>query len=327
MKKYLANALCFLLILAVFGFLDHTHAKSAPLIIPLTPDLQGLPPGKTGATIRYGFELLANTPDYIGPKGSVGPYTKSRMSCRNCHLDVGMRPLGNSWLDTHALYPQYRDREGMVQTLAERTNACIVHNLQGKPLPENGPEMKAILLYYRWLGRDRPILAKDPNQRMVSLPLLSRAANPSTGKEIFTNRCSSCHGNDGQGRLSVNKLTYIYPPLWGKESFTMGASLSRLSLMAKFIKGNMPYGVSATNPGLSDEESWDVASYLLSQSRPAWIGGRAFPNLAEKPFDFPFGPYADQFSQQQHALGPFQPIIDFWSVTQGERAQESSSGI
>jgi thiosulfate dehydrogenase len=30
--------------------------------------------------------------------------------------------------------------------------------------------------------------------------------------------------------------------------------------------------------------------------------------LATKPFDYPFGPYADTFSVAQHKYGPFEPI-------------------
>ncbi|TRZ75539.1 MAG: cytochrome C, partial [Chitinophagaceae bacterium] len=30
---------------------------------------------------------------------------------------------------------------------------------------------------------------------------------------------------------------------------------------------------------------------------------------ATKPVDYPFGPYADTFSEQQHKFGPFEPIV------------------
>ena len=71
-------------------------ASPSPTLLPTTPELTDLPPGKVGAIIRYGFELLANTPKYLGPQGEVGRYAKNRLACRNCHLDVGMRPFGNS---------------------------------------------------------------------------------------------------------------------------------------------------------------------------------------------------------------------------------------
>ena len=33
-------------------------------------------------------------------------------------------------------------------------------------------------------------------------------------------------------------------------------------------------------------------------------------NEPEKPFDHPFGPYADNFTEAQHKFGPFKPIVD-----------------
>jgi thiosulfate dehydrogenase len=32
-------------------------------------------------------------------------------------------------------------------------------------------------------------------------------------------------------------------------------------------------------------------------------------NEPEKPFDHPFGPYADNFTEAQHKFGPFKPIV------------------
>jgi thiosulfate dehydrogenase len=306
-------------------------SASAPLVnaplVPTTPELSDLPPGRTGVIIRYGFELLADTPKFIGPEGVVGKYTRNRLACRNCHMDVGMRPFGNSWLDTHALYPQYRTREGKVQTLAERVNACLVHNLLGKPLPVDGREMTAILLYYRWLGKGRPLPEKDTDSRLVKLELLSRAASPAAGKKVFEDKCTSCHGTDGQGRLNADGVSYLYPPLWGEQSFMSGASLSRLSLLARFVKGNMPLGSTAEQPQLSDDDSWDVAAFVLSHKRPVWREKAPFPFLAEKPYDFPFGPYADPFPLEQHQYGPFRPIVDYWTTRQGTRAAETTLGI
>jgi thiosulfate dehydrogenase len=187
--------------------------------------------------------------------------------------------------------------------------------------------MKAILLYYKWLGRGRPNLENDPNDRLVSLAFLKRAANPELGKDVYLKNCKSCHGDQGQGRLRPDEKAFLYPPLWGDESFSSGASFSRLGILARFLKANMPYGATFDHPKLSDEESWDVGAYVLTKQRPAWRGKTAFPVLSEKPYDFPFGPYADSFSEQQHRLGPFQPILDYWVSKQGARAGFPSTGM
>ncbi|CAN5950120.1 unnamed protein product [Sphagnum jensenii] len=286
-----------------------------------------MPSGKDGDAIRYGFELLANTSRYLGPKGTVGAYAGNQLNCRNCHLDVGMREFGNSWLDTHLLYPQYRQREGKVQTLAERINACMIHNLLGKPIPLDGNEMTAMLSYYRWLSRGRVVPEKDPEQRLPSLPFLKTAANVELGRKVFESKCTECHGANGLGRLDVDGRSFVYPPLWGKQSFMTGSSMSRLSLLARFVKGNMPYQSKPGKPLLSDEDAWNVAAFVLSHERPAWVGPVAFQLNIEKPFDFPIGPYADPFPDEQHRLGPFEPIINFWVDKFGESARKQSSGI
>lgn len=307
--------------------LQAAEGQLADPAVKVLPDrgLKDLPSGRNGAAIRYGYELLLHTPDYLGPRGKISHNTKSRMSCGNCHLDVGTRPLGNSWLDSHALYPQYRAREGRIQTLADRVNTCLEVPLQGKPLRPDSPEMQSILLYIKWIGRSRPILDRDPDLRMAALPLLSRAAEPAAGREIFENRCASCHGQKGQGRLTTDDVAFVYPPLWGPESYRTGSSMSRLSLLARFVKSNMPYSDSSRSPSLTDNEAWDVAAYINSQDRPSWSGKSPFADPLEKPFDFPLGPYRDGFSDAQHRLGPFKPIQDFLESKLGK--QPNSSGI
>ena len=65
--------------------------------------------------------------------------------------------------------------------------------------------------------------------------------------------------------------------------------------MVQRIKPNM----------LTDEEAWDVAAFVNSQPRPAKVFKEDWPNISLKPFDHPFGPYTDSFSEQQHKYGPF----------------------
>jgi thiosulfate dehydrogenase len=234
-------------------------------------------------------------------------------------MEAGTRIFGNSFLDTHALYPQYRSREGKVQTLVERINACFQHPLLGtKPIPPESREMKALTLYFRWLGRGRKSPEVDADDRLVTLEFLNRAADAKAGKILFAAKCASCHQSEGTGLLDVSKKFYIYPPLQGEESFMTGSSMSRISVLARFLKHNMPYDINPpSKPVLSDEEAWDTAAYLLTLSRPKWRGKIPFPVLAEKPFDYPIGPYDDPFSAEQHRLGPFKPILDYIQNSKG----------
>lgn len=72
----------------------------------------------------------------------------------------------------------------------------------------------------------------------------------------------------------------------------------------------MPFGEAGYyNPQLTNEEAWDVAAFVNSLPRPSKTFKEDWPDISKKPFDHPFGPYADTFSQQQHKYGPFKPII------------------
>jgi thiosulfate dehydrogenase len=78
--------------------------------------------------------------------------------------------------------------------------------------------------------------------------------------------------------------------------------------MASFIKYNMPFDSAALGYKLPDEDVWDVGAYIISQPRPQKTFSYDWPDISKKPFDHPFGPYTDDFSEQQHKYGPFKPI-------------------
>jgi thiosulfate dehydrogenase len=92
-------------------------------------------------------------------------------------------------------------------------------------------------------------------------------------------------------------------------SYNVGAGLFRLSRFAGYVKSNMPHGTTYDKPVLSDEEAWDVAAYVNSLPRPEKDLSHDWPDIASKPFDHPFGPYADTFSETQHKYGPFEAIV------------------
>jgi thiosulfate dehydrogenase len=81
--------------------------------------------------------------------------------------------------------------------------------------------------------------------------------------------------------------------------------------MASFIKNNMPYGLASHDtPKLTNEEAWDVAAFIISQPRPEKFFPEDWPKIETKSIDYPYGPYADKFSEKQHKYGPFGPIVE-----------------
>jgi thiosulfate dehydrogenase len=253
----------------------------------------------------YGYNLIANTSYYLGPKGIVKPISNG-MNCQNCHLSAGTIPYGNNYSAVVSTYPKFRDRSGSMESISKRVNDCIERSLNGVALDTNSKEMKAILSYMHWVGDEIPKGKKPKGSGLLELEYLKRPANPSNGEIVYQAKCASCHGNNGEGKLKDDGFGYIYPPVWGQNSYNTGAGLYRLSRFAGYVKANMPYGMASyTNPQLSDEEAWDVAAYVNSQPRPKKTFSQDWPDISKKPIDHPFGPYSDDFSEVQHKYGPF----------------------
>lgn len=271
--------------------------------------LEQEPMGAERELLIYGEDLIANTSTYLGPKGSVAALTNG-MNCQNCHLSAGTLPWGNNYGAVFSTYPKFRDRSGKIETIFKRVNDCMERSLNGKPLDSNSHEFKAIYAYIKWLGQKVPKNKKPFGSGIEKLPYLDRAADPLKGKLVYVEKCQVCHGTNGQGQLLENETGYVYPPLWGDHSYNDGAGLYRLSNFAGYVRNNMPFNqASHQNPGLSNEESWDVAAFVNSQPRPSMDKSNDWPNISKKPFDHPFGPYSDGFSEAQHKYGPFKPII------------------
>jgi thiosulfate dehydrogenase len=272
------------------------------------PDWNTIPHTEAGDQIRYGRDLIARTAWYLGPKGKVA-HLSNGMSCQNCHLAAGTKPWGNNYSAVAATYPKYRERSGTVESIEKRVNDCLERSLNGKALDSNSREMRAIVAYMHWLGAHVPKGKKPLGVGITSLKNLQRPADPEKGKIVFMDKCQVCHGADGAGqRDTIAGSGYLYPPLWGPASYNIGAGLYRLSRMAGYVKDNMPFGVSHGNSQLSDEQAWDVAAYINAQPHPNKDLSKDWPQKNTKPVDYPFGPYADSFSAQQHKFGPFDPI-------------------
>ena len=284
------------------------EAEKAAMQALWTPPLAGtIPQGEEGEAIRYGRELISHTSKYLGPQGSVAAISNG-MNCQNCHLDAGTKAWGNNYSAVYSTYPKYRARSGTQETMVKRINDCFERSLNGSPLDSSSTEMKAMIAYMKWLGTGIDKGVTPNGAGLQKLPYLDRAASPEKGALVYTGKCQSCHGPDGEGVPNPDKTGYSYPPLWGKNSNNDGAGLYRISGFASYVKNNMPLGATHDNPMLTDEEAWDVAAYVNSKPRPHKDQKQDYPDISKKPIDFPLGPYSDRFSARQHKYGPFQPI-------------------
>ncbi len=271
------------------------------------PDASTIPTDKTGDEIRYGRELIVHTTEYLGPKGSVMTISNG-MNCQNCHLDAGTKPFGNNYSAVASTYPKFRARSGSEETIEKRVNDCFDRSLNGKTLADDSREMEAIVSYIKWLGADVPKGESPHGSGLTELVFLDEPASSAKGKVFYEEKCTVCHGKNGEGIMSAEGKAWTYPPLWGKDSYNDGAGLFRLSRFAGYIKSNMPLGATYNAPQLTDEEAWHLAAYVNSLARPKKDIANDWPDASKKPMDHPFGPFTDGFDEQQHKYGPFKPI-------------------
>ena len=284
---------------ASFSFYNDPNREWQP------PDLNDLPAGPEGDLVRYGHQLISNTGYYLGPKGILAQISNG-LNCQNCHIDAGRKAFGGSFAAVASTFPKHRPRSGKLESVEFRVNECMERSLNGKALEEDSEEMKAMVAYLKWVGSDVLKGVKPKGSEIPEITLLDRPADPVRGKMIYLNKCQRCHGLDGQGvfRDSV----YLYPPLWGEHTYNVSAGMYRLSRIAGFVKYNMPFDSAALGYLLSDEDAWDVGAYVNSQPRPGKMFPYDWPDISKKPYDHPFGPYTDGFSDLQHRYGPFKPI-------------------
>ncbi len=246
------------------------QTSSAPIeFAPPSPET--IPGSQLGEQIRLGYEVVVNTQEY------AAPYVGNRLNCTNCHLDGGLNPNAASFVGLAAVYPEYRPRSARVNTLADRVNECMERSLNGRAFPPDSFNLQAVVAYITWLSRGVPSGATLPWRGLQFIDS-RRPLDPSNGKNLFANKCAFCHGSDGLGTMAA-------PPVWGPQSYTIGAGMARVSVAAAFIKANMPrsWGWS-----LSDDDAYDVAAYINAQPRPDFPGKVNDWQKGGKPSEAPY---------------------------------------
>ena len=258
------------LVAAILGSLPAYAADPAPAtpIAFAVPKDTDMPKGEAGEMILLGRRLMSETkrllPDYVG----------AEMSCASCHLLAGKVPFGSPFLGTSPAFPQYAPRAGREITLAERINGCFLRSMNGKPLPLESKEMKAMLAYMDWLSKDLPstkgkLTIQGKGIGKINTDLVP---DPVNGHKVYDRDCAICHGADGEGKLDT-RGEMVFPPLWGDKSFNIGAGMARTYTAAAFVFRNMPLahgmnGLLGQGGALTEQEAVDVAEYFSHQPRP-----------------------------------------------------------
>lgn len=279
------------------------------------PDESTIPNNQFGDLVKYGKELTVHTYKYIGPEveDKNMRFAGNNLSCQSCHLDAGTKAFSAPFIGTAAEFPQYRPREDTIGTISDRINGCMQRSMNGKPLPVGSKEMKAFEAYIHWLSIGVPVGGAKMEGRgldKIDRKMIKQTkADVDNGAKVYAQHCVSCHGANGEGVKNEGKANgYLYPPLWGDDSYNKGAGMYRLLKAADFIKSNMPLGATKENPILTDKEAYDVAAFMNQDSHKR-------PEKANRDLDFPDDVvkapdvYRKGKESIEHQVGPFGKII------------------
>jgi thiosulfate dehydrogenase len=219
--------------------------------------------GPLGDAIRYGLRVVSDT------QSTVKPFLGNGLNCVSCHLDGGRVADAAPFVGLTGVFPEYRSRRGAVESLEQRINDCFLRSMNGKPPPSDSREMIGMLAYIAWLSQGVPIGVEVQGRgfRAISSPA---KPDPAHGKLLYAQKCAACHGANGQG-LKGAGAAYVFPPLWGAQSFNSGAGMARISVAAAFVQAKMPLGQGGT---LSDQEAYDIAAYFTVQPRPQFAASK-----------------------------------------------------
>jgi thiosulfate dehydrogenase len=254
---------------------------------PLTDST--LDDSRLSSDIRWGFRLFTNTP------GEAKRFTPSLVSCSNCHLNGGQRERSLPLVGVAGMFPEYNRRSGRLYSLTDRIVDCFlrsenatgaieqsgeapltnasnvtkVASVTSEALPApTSKEVLALAAYITWLalGTEVGSNPKWRGQNTIAANALIPVGklDPRKGEAIFNERCTSCHGRDGQGVAVGDKKP---GPLWGPDSWNDGAGAARVYTLAGIIRYAMPY----LDPGsLTDQEAQELAAFINSKPRPSY---------------------------------------------------------
>lgn len=218
-----------------------------------------------GARIRHGFELFVDT------FRKAPHFRPNKLTCNNCHLNGGQKERAMPLVGVATVYPEYNKREARMFTLEDRIVGCFRRSqCSTEDATPSSEEVTAIAAYLDWLSEGIPRAAKlpwrglnvIPSEKLIPVDYL----DPRRGEALFMDKCTNCHGTDGQGVEIGDKKA---GPLWGPDSWNDGAGAARIYTLAGMIRHAMPY----LDPGsLSDEEAQHIAAFINSQRRPEYSG-------------------------------------------------------
>lgn len=236
------------------------------------PSMDDVPDGEEGELIKLGYKYANETSTLLDE------YVGNKLTCASCHANGGYEGA----LDLVGISktsPSYNPRAGKEVTLEDRINGCFRRSMNGKPLPKDSQEMKAMVAFYDYISQNVPDgTTERPWAKLKKSEADIVNVDIAKGEELYNKACITCHasGSDAPAGLA----------LWGDDSYNIGAGMARKRTAAGFIQTFMPKTeMGGYAPGsLTDEEAMNLAAYINAQERP---------DFPDKIYDWPNGDAPD----------------------------------
>jgi DMSO reductase family type II enzyme heme b subunit len=242
-----------------------SRVAAASVVVPVALALAGL-----SSVLAGGCAGRSTTPEFDPTRPSLGD--GSRLFSRHCSVCHGEGGRGDGPAAA-ALIPQPRDLTGeeyaLVSTRSGRvTRADLMQVLErgmpGSAMPSFGflgsDEREALVEHVLMLRSEAAVddeaLALDG---IDAAPLVEvDSEQRERGAELYAQRCASCHGDDGTGRIGVLDPQTGYRPARDFTSGILRGPATRLAITRRIVAG-MPV---AHMPGSPDLEPEDLAALV-----------------------------------------------------------------
>lgn len=220
------------------------------------PSMDDVPEGEEGELIKLGYRYANETSTLLDE------YVGNKLTCASCHANGGYEG-SLDLVGISKTSPSYNPRAGKEVTLEDRINGCFRRSMNGKPLPKESEEMKAMVAFYDYISQNVPDgTTERPWARLKKSEADIENVDIAAGEELYNKACITCHGTGSDAPAGL--------ALWGDDSYNIGAGMARKRTAAGFIQSFMPKTeMGGYAPGsLTDEEAMNIAAYINAQERP-----------------------------------------------------------
>ena len=154
--------------------------------------------GSVVATEDYGRRLLSQTSELLGPDhpDPAMRYSGIRLACGSCHLGIGAQPGTLSLLQAAEKYPRFSGRDGRESDIVARINGCMTRSMNGRELPPDSVEMRAMVAYVASLGDRYDAMGASLRKAVESSAFVTpaRAANVDAARARYDEQLATYKG-------------------------------------------------------------------------------------------------------------------------------------